>query len=275
LGINVFAPRHSPCSADFEIVDTTFFQSNVDQAAQAWNEVVNQFRALCLMRQQGKTSDYGAILERQLPDKISAWAKTAAPDAAAKRSQLEAMFREEKKRIEDAVALQELTAAQFQEKVLPGLIDRISEQVKTLMAGQVEANARLREELAREIKDAMAEQNRQEAARQASQQAFIQFVERTLGDLGRSAAALTQQAAQAAAQSATQPVLETAAAPSARLDFDGIPTIVESSAAQAPEEPLEEVRKPFAARPRPRSSTEESPSTPSLLGSRTPSFAAA
>jgi hypothetical protein len=246
-------------------MDATDNQLSNIEATEAWKEVVSQFRSLCLMRRQGKTADSGMILEQQLPRKIAAWSKSAALDAEVKRAQLEQMFREEQRRVEDVLSFHELNTTQFQEHILPELLSRISNEVKSIIAEQAETNARLRNELAQEIKEALAEQAKLEVARQAVQNAFVHSIETKITELARQTEAISQKVivAESAAQAAVHAASQTAAqvlsqkesqasvredidtSAQSRIAYDTVPTIVSPSAI---EEPPVTVHKPFSTR---------------------------
>jgi hypothetical protein len=246
------------------LVDTNMEQTDTNDAAEAWKEVVSQFRSLCLMRHEGKTANSKAILEQDLPRKIAVWSQTAEDDAEAKRVRLEQMFREEQKRIEDFMAFRELGGGPLQEQILSELAARVSGEIKSFAAEQAEASARLRNQLLQEIKDALAEQARQEAVRQEAQTAYLQSIEHTLAQVihGLGMAALTGNLG------AIHNIEGATSEP--RAASSRFPTVVDRG-----EERAEAIRKPFGTRQRQRPLPDLPPLPPELLAPTDSSVAAA
>ena len=205
-------------------VDGTNSQMSGNDAAEAWKEIVTQFRSLCFMRRQGNASDSEAILEEKLPRKIAAWSRTATDDTEAKRSQLEQMFREEQRRVDDVCALHELSTTQWRQDLMPMLTNNISEQIKSAVVAQLASQAAQQNQLGKEIKQALAEQFQLQAAREAAQQAMLQAVQKTMLEAARrpspssTPSAPVIRAGQGAAAGSSA---------SSRIPFDDIPAIID------------------------------------------------
>ncbi len=196
------------------------------------------------MRRQGNASDSGKILEEKLPRKIAAWSRTATDDTEAKRSQLEQMFREEQRRVDDVCALHELSTAQWRQDLVPMLTNNISEQVKSAVVAQLASQAAQQNQLGEEIKQALAEQFQLQAAREAAQQALLQAVQKSMLEAASrpspppTSAAPVTRAGQGTATSSSAPT---------RIPFDDIPAIIDQINDEEKRHPSP--RRTFSVRP--------------------------
>jgi hypothetical protein len=206
-------------------VDGTSNQNRGTDAAQAWREVVSQFRNLCFLRRQGNADESGKILKEILPRQIAAWSHSTEQDMENKRQTLEQMFRDEQRRVDDVCALHELSSNQWRKEMVPLLTSKISNEVRTAVQQQIAEQAAQQNQLAQEIKQALAEQSQVQSARQAAQQALIESIEKNL--------AQTLQAVQSApppipkSQSAAA-MGSSRVATMERIPFDDIPAIIDS-----------------------------------------------
>ncbi|MBM3848069.1 MAG: hypothetical protein FJ405_17500 [Verrucomicrobia bacterium] len=73
-----------------------------------WNQVVTDFRRVCLLKHQGRTAESDSLLQTQLPASIAAWSRDTDHDPILKKRQLQEMFLMEERRIEEAWAVRDL-----------------------------------------------------------------------------------------------------------------------------------------------------------------------
>jgi hypothetical protein len=169
----------------------------------AWKEIVSQFRRLCFMRRMGRGEESVKPLWKDLSDMIARWSRAVNEPYNAKRSRLERMFLEEQRRVADACMLHELSLMQWQQDVVPVLTERITQEVRTLVTSEFEAQAARQQQLGQELQT-LAGQFEQEAARRATQEAVLETVQKTV----------------------EQAVKKLPPAP-VRIPFDDIPTIID------------------------------------------------
>ena len=101
-----------------------------DHCEQTWVKVVTAFREVCILRKQERTDQAKALLEKELPGLIALWSQASPDEVATKRRNLEAMFKTEEKRIEEAWMLQRLVATRLTEELVPNLRSEISQEIK-------------------------------------------------------------------------------------------------------------------------------------------------
>jgi hypothetical protein len=228
-------------------VDGTNKQSGGSDAAEAWKEVVTQFRSFCFSRRQGKVADSGAIIQERLPRQISVWSKSSRENLPKKRAQLQQMFRDEQRRVEDACSFQELASSHFQESLLPFLRNTINQEVKHALDEQLPGRPgdkpRPQASMGEEIQRAMAEELEIQSTRLAAQNAALEAMQKTVADIAEKA--LT---APSAAPSEGAPFQPSTPSPAlqARIPFDDIPAIIDQLIS---EERREKGRRPFATMP--------------------------
>ena len=74
----------------------------------AWDQVIADFRRICLLKRQGRLEESAVLLNDQLPLSIAAWSRDGHHDALTKRKQLQQMFSLEEQRIENAWFVRDL-----------------------------------------------------------------------------------------------------------------------------------------------------------------------
>jgi hypothetical protein len=119
---------------------------NENVTTRQWEEVVALFRRMCFLRRQGKAAASEAILKHRLPETIAAWSQNSGRDAGAKKAQLDNMFQVEQRRVDDAFSLHELSALQWQEDLLPALVNSLAREIKQTVREQFAAQAARNEE---------------------------------------------------------------------------------------------------------------------------------
>jgi hypothetical protein len=146
-----------------------------------WKEIVVLFRRLCFMRRTGQSEAASQTLRKDLLDKIARWSRAASEPFEAKRTRLARMFKEEQRRVADACTLQELSLEQRQQDMVPLITRRIAQEIQTIVASQLEAQAARQQQLGREI-ETLAGQFEQESAHRAAQETVLQTVQKTVED---------------------------------------------------------------------------------------------
>lgn len=212
-------------------MDGTSNQNSGTDAAEAWREVVSQFRSLCFLRRQGNSDESGKILKEKLPRQIAAWSRTAQQDMENKRLALEQMFRDEQRRVDDVCALHELSSNQWRQEMIPLLTNKISNEVKTAVQQQIAQQAEQHNQLAQEIRQALAEQAQTQSARETAQQALIESIQKNLAQTLQAVQSIPASVSEA--QATARPQAAGAKGPSRvksmeRIPFDDIPAIIDS-----------------------------------------------
>jgi hypothetical protein len=110
-----------------------------DNNERMWGKTVEAFRTACLLRRNGKLDEANRMLEWDVPGAIAAWSQASILSAGEKRSQLERMFREEQRRIDDAWLVQKLVADRFEETIGPRLVDTLAEEVRETVIEAIES----------------------------------------------------------------------------------------------------------------------------------------
>ena len=95
-----------------------------------WFKIVDDFREACVLRKNGRHEESEDLLKRILPEKIAEWSRLPLPAGTNRRLQLETMFREEQRRVDDAFFLQRLVTHQIEEHLLPKLCFMVAEEIR-------------------------------------------------------------------------------------------------------------------------------------------------
>lgn len=89
------------------------------RATQHWNELTQLFREACVLRRQGKHVAAAAILEKQLPEIIRAWAFESRLPAGTAKARLQELFTEEQARVESSWLISRFVATPTVTTVMP------------------------------------------------------------------------------------------------------------------------------------------------------------
>lgn len=100
-------------------------------ADQAWEQVVRDFRHVCLLKREGKLAESERVLSQVLPASIASWSQLDPQDSLAKRMQLQAMFDSEQRRLDEAWALQQMVFSQLSGTVISELKQRLSDELRS------------------------------------------------------------------------------------------------------------------------------------------------
>jgi hypothetical protein len=95
-----------------------------------WQQVVRTYRAACVLHRQAPGAESQRVLEQDLAESILTWAECDAADGATQTQRLEAMFQQERQRVEDAWFAQELMRQRWHSELLPALSVHIGEEVR-------------------------------------------------------------------------------------------------------------------------------------------------
>lgn len=112
-----------------------------------WKQLTEEFRQACLLRRQGEGARANTILDEELPPMIAAWSKASPSSEAAKREQLNLMFERERQRIEDAWLMQQMMMRQMRDVLIPSLCLQVAEEVREVVAIQIEELSHKLEEI--------------------------------------------------------------------------------------------------------------------------------
>lgn len=137
------------------------------------------FRRVCFLRRMGRSEESSRIMRKELPEKIARWSRSVPEPFYDKRQRLERMFLEEQRRVADACMLHELSLMKWQQDMIPLLTEKITQEVKTIVASQLEAQAVRQQQIGQEIQT-LAGQIEQEYSRRVAQESVLQTVQRTV-----------------------------------------------------------------------------------------------
>jgi hypothetical protein len=104
-----------------------------------WEQITVDFREACLLRREGKSDEANYILEQDLPQAIAEWSKAFPEKAEAKRSRLLAMFAEEQKRVESAVAVERIVSQKLSTNLVPALCAGVAREVRGVVSDEIAA----------------------------------------------------------------------------------------------------------------------------------------
>jgi hypothetical protein len=135
-----------------------FAVKRVNRAEQRWDEVVGQFRQLCLLRRQKKFLESDIILTSELPRAIANWSESFEGDPATKKSRLDNMFQAEQRRIDDAYFTMDLLTSRIQDEIVPSICAEITEQVRATVIEDIRATIlkEVRASVAEDIRSVVA-----------------------------------------------------------------------------------------------------------------------
>ncbi|MEI6392539.1 MAG: hypothetical protein WCT12_15715 [Verrucomicrobiota bacterium] len=104
-----------------------------------WDQVVSDFRRLCMLRHQGNVAESDEILSTRLPKRIATWSRTSTQDPIVKKTTLEDMFRNEQKRVEDAMLFHEIASTRWETQLIPMLCNQVSQEIRRTVSDQFSA----------------------------------------------------------------------------------------------------------------------------------------
>jgi hypothetical protein len=104
---------------------------------QLWDQITNDFREACLLRREGKPQEADYILNYDLPQQIADWAKVNPEKPEEKKAELTAMFQEEQKRVDSAVAIQRIVSGRLSQELVPGLCASVTKEVRGALGEEV------------------------------------------------------------------------------------------------------------------------------------------
>lgn len=111
--------------------------STSGQPDQLWSRIVEDFREACILRKNGRHDESNELLQQILPREIAEWAKLPQPAGVNRRTKLEAMFRDEQRRVDDAFFVQRIVTSQLEEHLLPKLCFMVAEEVREAVRNDV------------------------------------------------------------------------------------------------------------------------------------------
>ena len=106
-------------------------------APNAWEMVVDKYREVCLLRREAKFAEADRMLKEQLPGIIATWSAASAKPITEKKAQLETMFAQERKRVDDALMMHRLVSDQLNDQLIPAIRARVSEELRTMVTEQM------------------------------------------------------------------------------------------------------------------------------------------
>ena len=114
-----------------------------DTSERLWGRAIEVFRGACLCRKSGRAEEAIRMLEKDVPLAIAAWSQSSGLAPGERRKELERMFREEQRRVDDALFLQRVVTEHFERNVVPALRDSLAEELReTVIEAMESAGAR-------------------------------------------------------------------------------------------------------------------------------------
>ena len=103
-----------------------------------WKRIGDDFRQACLLRREGKAEEAATILEKRLPETITAWARVCGLREPERRERLNDLFEQEQKRVDDIWLSQQIILRQMRDILIPSLCLQVAEEVRDVMELQME-----------------------------------------------------------------------------------------------------------------------------------------
>jgi len=110
-----------------------------DMSERLWGRAIEAFRSACLCRKSGRAEEASRMLERDVPLAIAAWSQSSNLTPNERRKELERMFREEQRRVDDAWFLQRAVAEHFERNIVPALRDSLAEELRETVIEAMES----------------------------------------------------------------------------------------------------------------------------------------
>ncbi len=104
-----------------------------------WNEVTASFRDACILRREQHTAEADRLLHEVLPQRISAWSRASLVSATEQKTKLMTMFAEEQKRVDAALAIQQVLTEKLTRDFVPVLCTQVTEELRAAFETQLEA----------------------------------------------------------------------------------------------------------------------------------------
>ena len=104
-----------------------------------WNEVASSFRDACILRREQHTAEADRLLHDVLPQRISAWSRASLVSATEQKTKLMTMFAEEQKRVDAALAIQQVLTEKLTRDFVPVLCTQVTEELRAAFETQLDA----------------------------------------------------------------------------------------------------------------------------------------
>lgn len=114
-----------------------------------WKKIGDDFRQACLDRREGKAAEATEILEKKLPETISAWARVCGLRDGERRERLNELFETERRRVDDIWLSQQIIIRQMRDILIPSLCLQVAEEVREVMELQTEHLSEMLEKVSR------------------------------------------------------------------------------------------------------------------------------
>jgi len=111
--------------------------NNGDKYAQLWEQITVDFRQVCVLRRDGKPDEADYILNQELPLTIADWSNGNPKRPEVKKAELLAMFAEEQRRVDSAIAVERIVSAKLREVLLPELAAQMVQEIKLAVGAEV------------------------------------------------------------------------------------------------------------------------------------------
>jgi len=226
---------------------------------QLWDQVVGDFRRLCLLRRQKKWIEADLILNSDLPRSIANWSEVFEGQPADKKARLDAMFQAEQRRLDEAWFTMDLLTARLKEEIVPSICAQVTEQVRSSVFEEVRATVvqevrttvleELRASMVQELGDRITEQVRSSVAaevrasaapsrppahvnvparRACNDNSLSNFAEQVRSTVAQQAcAAVLEELAREHKPASPPRISHSAPARASRVSFDDIPGVID------------------------------------------------
>ncbi len=111
--------------------------NNGDKFEQLWEQITVDFRQVCVLRRDGKQDEADFILNQELPLTIADWSNGNPKRPEVKKAELLAMFAEEQRRVDSAIAVERIVSTKLREVLLPELVAQMVQEIKLVVGTEV------------------------------------------------------------------------------------------------------------------------------------------
>jgi hypothetical protein len=109
---------------------------NLDGSQALWNQIVADYRQICILRRQGEEAEAARLVNEKLPQSIALWARQDENNPAQKKAVLKNLFATEHKLLDSMLASQRELAAKLADWLVPAVCQHVSREVREVMTGQ-------------------------------------------------------------------------------------------------------------------------------------------
>lgn len=111
---------------------------NVDGSLARWNDIVADYRQICILRRTGRDEEATRLVNEKLQPSIALWAREDTRNPAQKRATLENLFATEHKFLDSMLASQHELASRLADRLVPAVCQQMKVELHEMVSGQFE-----------------------------------------------------------------------------------------------------------------------------------------